>query len=298
MKTADLFAGKNSADTRSKTILSYEVFPPQPQNPLDGIYQALDEFKQLQPDFISVTYGAGGGKNNQTTLKIAEHVKKLSIESIVHLPCITLTKADVAEKLQSLRDLGIENVLALRGDPPTGLSASNLPVQSDFRFASDLVAFIRETTGDYFNIVAACHPEGHVEAPNCVADIQNLKRKVDTGVNQLISQLFFDNDYFYAFLERCELAGIDVPIQAGIMPVTNRKQIERMTSLCGATIPKKFAAMMEKFEDNPIAMQDASIAYAVDQIVDLIAQGVAGIHLYTMNKPYTARKIYEAICRL
>ncbi|MDD4565110.1 MAG: methylenetetrahydrofolate reductase [NAD(P)H] [Eubacteriales bacterium] len=280
MRTVELF--------KKKTVLSYEVFPPKPTSPVNTIYETLDELKELSPDFISVTYGAGGGKNNSETFKIASAVKGYGIESVIHLPCTRLTKEDVSQKLNELKSIGIENILALRGDIP-----SEGCVQGDFKYASDLVAYIKKQ-GD-FNVIAACYPEGHIESKTKVEDIQNLKIKVDAGADQLITQLFFDNEYFYSFAERCQLAGINVPIEAGIMPVINKKQIERMASLCGATVPKKFIAMMERYENNPIAMRDAGIAYAVDQIVDLIAQDVDGIHLYTMNNPYIARKIHESI---
>ncbi|HHZ05329.1 MAG TPA: methylenetetrahydrofolate reductase [NAD(P)H] [Clostridiales bacterium] len=280
MKTSELF--------KRKTVLSYEVFPPKPTAPVNTIYDTLDKLRELSPDFISVTYGAGGGKNNNETLKIASEIKGYSIESVAHLPCIGLTKKDVAEKLRELNRIGVENILALRGDIP-----KDGYVQGNFRYACELIEFIK-TQGD-FDITAACYPEGHMECRNKVEDIQNLKCKVDAGADHLITQLFFDNDYFYSFRERCQLAGIDVPIEAGIMPVLNKKQIERMASLCGATVPKKFVVMMERYENNPIAMRDAGIAYAVDQIVDLIAQGVDGIHLYTMNNPYIAQKVYEAV---
>ena len=280
MKISELF--------KKKIVLSYEVFPPKPTTPVKTIYDTLNELKKLSPDFISVTYGAGGGKNNNETFKIASAVKSLGIESVAHLPCIGLTKEDVSDKLQELKERGIENILALRGDIP-----NEGYVQGDFEYASDLIAYIK-SQGD-FNIIAACYPEGHIEAKDIIEDIQNLKIKVESGADHLISQLFFNNDYFYSFRERCQLAGINVPIEAGIMPVVNKRQIERMTSLCGASVPKKFAAMMERYENNPIAMRDAGIAYAIDQIVDLITQGVDGIHLYTMNNPYIARKIYEAI---
>ena len=280
MKISELF--------KKKIVLSYEVFPPKPTAPVKTIYDTLNELKKLSPDFISVTYGAGGGKNNNETFKIASAVKSLGIESAAHLPCIGLTKEDVSDKLQELKERGIENILALRGDIP-----NEGYVQGDFEYASDLISYIR-SQGD-FNIIAACYPEGHIEAKDIIEDIQNLKIKVESGADHFISQLFFNNDYFYSFRERCQLAGINVPIEAGIMPVVNKRQIERMTSLCGASVPKKFAAMMERYENNPIAMRDAGIAYAIDQIVDLITQGVDGIHLYTMNNPYIARKIYEAI---
>lgn len=283
MKTTELF--------KKKTVLSYEVFPPKPTSPVNTIYDTLNELKELSPDFISVTYGAGGGKNNNETFKIAQTIRSYGIESAAHLPCIGLTKEDVLSKLRELETAGIENILALRGDIPDGGY-----VKGDFKYASDLISFIK-VHGD-FDIIAACYPEGHIESESKIEDIQNLKHKVDAGVDHLITQLFFYNEYFYSFLERCQLAGINVPIEAGIMPVINKRQIERMASLCGSTVPKKFVTMMERYEDNPVAMRDAGIAYAVDQIVDLIAQGVQGIHLYTMNNPYIARKIHEAVCNL
>jgi methylenetetrahydrofolate reductase (NADPH) len=280
MKTVEFF--------KKKTVLSYEVFPPKRTSPVNTIYDTLSELKELSPDFISVTYGAGGGKNNNQTFEIASTIKSYGIESVSHLPCIGLTKEDVSAKLKELKRAGIENILALRGDVP-----SEDCIQGDFRYASDLIAFIK-SQGD-FNILAACYPEGHIEAESKLEDIRNLKRKVDAGANHLVTQLFFDNEFFYSFIERCQLADINVPIEAGIMPVINKKQIERMASLCGVTVPKKFVTMMERYENNPIAMRDAGIAYAIDQIVDLTAQGVDGIHLYTMNNPYIARKIHEAI---
>lgn len=280
MKTVEFF--------KKKTVLSYEVFPPKRTSPVNTIYDTLSELKELSPDFISVTYGAGGGENNNQTFEIASAIKSYGIESVSHLPCIGLTKEDVSAKLKELKRAGIENILALRGDVP-----SEDCIQGDFRYASDLIAFIK-SQGD-FNILAACYPEGHIEAESKLEDIRNLKRKVDAGANHLVTQLFFDNEFFYSFIERCQLADINVPIEAGIMPVINKKQIERMASLCGVTVPKKFVTMMERYENNPIAMRDAGIAYAIDQIVDLTAQGVDGIHLYTMNNPYIARKIHEAI---
>ncbi len=276
----------------NRTVLSYEVFPPKPTSPVDSIYRTIGELKELSPDFISVTYGAGGGKNNQESFNIARAIEENGVPCVAHLPCITMSRQDVVKRLDELTALGVKNVLALRGDMPTDGSA----VRGDFKYASELVSFIKEH-GD-FHVIGACYPEGHVEAKDKVEDIRNLKIKVDAGVDHLITQLFFDNDYFYSFMERCRIAGIDVPVEAGIMPVTNKRQIERMTSLCGATVPKKFAAMMDKYDGNPLAMRDAGIAYAVDQIVDLISQGVDGIHLYTMNNPYIARKIHEAVASL
>ncbi len=284
MRTSEIF--------KNKTVLSLEIFPPQRTASVDIIYKTLDELQCLKPDFISVTYGAGGSATNTATLEIASAIKNhYGIESVAHLPCINLDKDEVLNMLEGFKQEGVENILALRGD----VNPSLIPKQ-DFRYASDLISFIKEN-GD-FNIIGACYPEGHNECPSLVEDIRNLKIKVDAGTDQLITQMFFDNSYFYSFRERACIAGINVPIEAGIMPVVNKKQIERMVSLCGVKLPKKFVTMMERYENNPLAMRDAGIAYAVDQIVDLIAQDVDGIHLYTMNNPYIAQKIYAAISTL
>ena len=275
-----------------KFMFSLEVFPPKRTAPVESVYTALDALQDLQPDFISVTYGAGGSENCAATLEIASSIRRrYDIESVAHLPCINLSKAEVLEMLDRFHENGIENILALRGD-----HNPELPPCGEFTHASDLISFIREH-GE-FNLIGACYPEGHPEAESLVDDIRNLKKKVDAGCTHLITQLFFDNEYFYRFRERCALAGIDVPVEAGIMPVLNKKQIERMVSLCGVCLPRKFTKMMERYEHDPEAMRDAGIAYAVDQIVDLIAQGAQGIHLYTMNRPDTARRIYDNISAL
>lgn len=280
MKTNELF--------KTKSTLSFEVFPPKSTTPVESIYNTIDGLAPLKPDFISVTYGAGGSSNN-ATIGICDAIKhKYGIEAAAHLPCINLTKEKVLSELEELKKCGIENILALRGD-----INPDIPPKEEFHYASELVAFIKEH-GD-FNIIGACYPEGHPQAPSIVEDIKHLKEKVDAGCSQLISQLFFDNEDFYAFREKTAIAGINVPIEAGIMPVTNRKQIERMATLCHAKLPKKFITIMEKYENDPIAMRDAGIAYAVSQIVDLIANDVNGIHLYTMNNPYVAEKICEAV---
>jgi methylenetetrahydrofolate reductase (NADPH) len=284
MKLAELF--------KIKQVLSFEVFPPKCNAPVNTIFGTIEELKGLQPDFISVTYGAGGSANNNKTLEIASAIKNhYAMESVMHLPCVNLAKADVVLLLDRLQEQGIENILALRGD----INPEHSPC-GYFHHANELVTFIREHGN--FNIIGACYPEGHPESGNIIADIGNLKRKVDAGTDHLITQLFLDNDYFYAFRERAAIAGINVPIEAGIMPVVNKKQIERMVSLCGINLPRKFIKMMERYENDIIAMRDAGIAYSIDQIVDLLAQGVDGIHLYTMNNPYIAGKIYQAISRL
>lgn len=284
MKTSELF--------RDRTVLSFEVFPPKPTSDETVIYKTLEELAKLRPDCVSVTYGAGGGANCDKTVQIASDVKnKYGIESVAHLPCVYLSESDAVNVLDKLKANGIESILALRGD----ISENTVP-NGRFSHANELIEFIR---GRYdFNIIAACYPEKHSEAKSLSADLVHLKNKVDSGAGQLITQLFLDNDYFYHFLEQARKIGIDVPIEAGIMPVTNKAQIERMVKLCGITLPQKFIRMLERYEDKPEALRDAGIAYATDQIVDLIAQGVDRIHLYTMNNAYVAARIYDSVHRL
>ena len=281
MKTADLF--------EHKTVFSLEVFPPKPDADESVIYDTLNELSGLCPDFISVTYGAGGGQNGCRTIQIASDIKhRYGVESVAHMTCTGLSKSQAAEILDSLQAHGIENVLALRGD-----RSDNEPISGDFRHASDLIAFIKENYD--FNVLAACYPEVHPESRNAVDDLKQLRYKVDCGADQLITQLFLDNGYFYNFCEKAHIAGIDVPVEAGIMPVTNKRQIERMVKLCGVELPKKFVRILEKYEHNEEALRDAGIAYAIDQITALLAEGVDGIHLYTMNNPYVAHRIFDAV---
>ncbi|MBP2097507.1 methylenetetrahydrofolate reductase [NAD(P)H] [Enterococcus rivorum] len=273
---------------KQKTVFSFEIFPPRPTASIQTIYSTLDRLKGLEPDFISVTFGAGGNINDQLTVDIAEKIQKEHfLPSVAHLPAANLTKAEVRDILHELSEKKVKNILALRGD----LLPDSTP-KTDFKYASDLVQFIKEN-GD-FHVVGACYPEVHAEAKNSVEDIKSLKIKVDSGVDQLITQLFFDNRSFYNFKEKCEIANIDVPIQAGIMPVVNKKQVERIVKMSDVSLPEKFIKMMEKYEHNPEAFRDAGIAYAINQIVDLVAQGVDGIHLYTMNNPYVAQRIRVA----
>ena len=273
---------------KEKTVFSFEVFPPKKTSSIDVIYKTLDELHDLKPDFISVTFSAGGSSNNTYALDIASRLKDNGVIPMIHLPCINYTKEEITETLEQIKARGIENILALRGD-----INPDIPPKKDFAHASDLIEFIKGK-GD-FDIAGACYPEVHPDADSIVDDLRNLKKKVDAGASHLISQLFFDNDAFYQFREKAELAGIDVPIEAGIMPVVNKNQIERMVTTCGASLPNKFVRIMQKYEHNPEALRDAGIAYAVNQIVDLAASGVDGIHLYTMNNAYVARKISEAI---
>ena len=287
MKICELFG-------KGKTVFSFEVFPPKKTSSIDTIYKTIDELKELHPDFISVTYGAGGSSAGNITAGIAGYIRRnAGVLSAAHLTCVNNTKEDIIRILEEFKNEGIENILALRGDMPAGAEP-----KKDFKYASDLVAFIKQESGDDFGISGACYPEGHIEADTIVKDIHNLRKKVDAGAEHLMSQLFFDNSLFYNFIEKVRIADIDVPIEAGIMPVVNKKQIERMVSLCGASLPPKFVKMMQRYESNPDALRDAGIAYAVDQIVDLISNGVDGIHLYTMNNPYVAKKISESVSSL
>ena len=286
MKITSLFENK------SRTVFSFEVFPPKKTSPIESVYGKLEEICALKPDFISVTYGAGGTGGHSRTCEIASKIKHgFGVESVAHLTCVNSSRADIDATLEDFRKNGIENILALRGDFVDGVEPKH-----DFRYASELCGYIAQKGG--FDIAGACYPEGHVEAKDEVADILNLKKKVDAGATHLISQLFFDNASYYRFIERMRIAEISVPVEAGIMPVTNKAQIERMVSLCGASLPSKFTKVMQRYESRPEALRDAVIAYAVEQIVDLIANGVDGIHLYTMNNPYVARRITEAVYKL
>ena len=279
----------------NKTIFSFEIFPPKKNMPIETIFSTLDELKDLRPDFISVTFGAGGSENCDNALAIAKRIKdECKVESVIHMPSINMTKADAKYCLEQFQTAGIENILALRGDRVEGKEPC-----SDFPHASDLIEFISafdklRTDGKKFHIFGACYPELHPQSDSVYSDIDNLKKKVDAGATHLLSQLFFDNEKFFRFQERCQIKGINVPIEAGIMPATNKKSIERMVSMTNAQLPKKFTDMMERYGNHPDAIRDAGIAYAIDQIVDLVTHGVQGIHLYTMNNPHVARKIYEA----
>ena len=283
MKLRELFG-------KGRTVFSCEVFPPKKTAPVDSIYRTLDGLKDIKPDFISVTFGAGGSGNvNQSTSEIADLIKnRYHIPAMAHLTCVAAGKEDVDRILAELKQANVENILALRGD----VNPDYFP-KTDFKYASELVAYIRER-GD-FGVSAACYPEGHFESPDLISDIRHLKEKVDAGVQHLVSQLFFDNDDFFRFLERARIAGVDVPIEAGIMPVLSKSSILRMTTLCGATIPSKLTRLLARYGDHPQALREAGIAYAIDQISDLIAGGVDGIHLYTMNNPDVAKEISESI---
>lgn len=271
-----------------KTIFSLEVFPPKKTSSVDVIYKTLEELGDIHPDFISVTFGAGGSGNSRYALDIASKISENGIIPMLHLPCINFTKEEIDSALDEAKSREIENILALRGD----LNSDITPVKQ-FSHASDLIPYIK-TRGD-FDVAGACYPEGHPDSETLDEDIENLRKKVDSGADHLITQLFFDNEYFYNFRDKAVKAGINVPIEAGIMPVVNKNQIERMVTTCGASLPHKFVKIMQKYGQNPEAMRDAGIAYAINQIVDLAASDVDGIHLYSMNNAYVARKISEAV---
>ena len=270
--------------------LSFEIFPPKPEVGNEKLFQALHEMQGLAPHFISVTCSNNNAKVEETTVRLADYVhNELAIPTIAHLPAAYLTKEKVRSVLHSLDDIGVRQILTLRGDHINGL-----PPQTDFRYATDLIAFIQEEA-PHFDIIGACYPEVHPDSPSALSDIKHLKKKVDAGCSTLITQLFFDNEAFYDFQEKCSLADIDVPVIAGIMPIINRNQALRLLKTCeNIRLPRKFKAILEKYEHDPASLRAAGLAYAVDQIVDLVTNDVAGVHLYTMNNAATAQHIHQA----
>ena len=276
--------------SRQTPSLSFEVFPPNPAVGNDKIIAALQNMQDLAPHFISVTASNNKFNIKETTVRLADYIQNdLEIPTIAHLPAIYLTKDKVAETIADLDKVGVQKILALRGDIIPGVEP-----QKDFRYATDLIEFINEQA-PHFDIVGACYPEGHPDSPNQISDIQNLKKKVDAGCSSLVTQLFFDNERFYDFQDKCTLAGIDVPIHAGIMPILNRNQALRLLKTCeNIHLPRKFKAILDKYENDPESLRAAGLAYAVDQIVDLVTQDVAGVHLYTMNNADTAQYIHQA----
>ena len=279
-----------------KAKFSFEIFPPRKDMPVEIIYNTLDGLTDLNPDFISVTCGAGGSSTNARArmIEVAAAIKeRYRKKSVAHIPAINLDKAEVENILSQLEQRGIDEILALRGDRVPDVEPKNI-----FPHAVDLISFIREKTGDKFKIYAACYPEGHIESVDFDTDLNFLKEKVSAGVDGLITQLFFDNNHFHYFREKISKLGINVPIEAGIMPVTKKKQIERMVNICGASLPVKFRKILDRYGENSDALQEAGIVYALNQIVDLLANGVDGIHLYVMNNVYVARRISDAVKNL
>ena len=271
-----------------KPCVSCEIFPPKPGVSLEGITQVVDKLAESKPKFISVTYGASGSNSNRTVEIAADIQNRHHIPALAHMTCVCADDAKIEETLQSYKENGIENILALRGDLPKDMDSS---APRTFQYAYQLIEKIKKH-GD-FCIGAACYPEGHVECARKEDDIDHLKQKVDSGCDFMTTQMFFNNDVLYHFLYRTLAKGIDIPVVAGIMPVTNAAQINRIISLSGTYLPPRFKSMVEKFENNPEAMLQAGIAYTTEQIIELICNGVNRIHLYTMNKPEIAAAIFK-----
>ena len=277
---------------KKKNVLSFEIFPPKKDEELKNIDATLEILCDLKPDFISVTFGAGGSSNNNKTIAIAKKIKEVyHVEPVVHLTCLCYDKAEIDEFTKVLQAEGIENILALRGD-----RNPNVPEKHDFAHASDLITYVKQNHD--FCIAGACYPECHPESADRVEEMRHLKKKVDAGAEVLLSQLFFDNHYFYRFVEDCRIAEIDEPVTPGIMPVINAAQIKRMVTMCGASLPERFEKIIQRYGDNKTALFDAGMAYALSQMIDLLANDVDGLHLYTMNNPVVARRICEGIKNL
>lgn len=284
MKISDILAS-------GKLTLSFEVFPPKTDASFDSVVKATEEIAQLKPDFISVTYGAGGG-TSKYTLKIAENIeKRYHIPVLTHVTCVNSSKETVHKYIDSLKEAGIKNIMALRGDLLPGKENEDRS-QWDYSHAVDLIHELKDE-GDDFSIGGACYPEIHPESKNQKEDIQFLKEKADAGCDFLTTQMFFDNHILYNFLYKIREAGITVPVIPGIMPITNGNQIERAVKLSGSHMPQRFLTLLDRFGNKPAAMKQAGIAYATDQIIDLYANGIRNIHVYTMNKPDVAAKIKE-----
>lgn len=269
--------------------LSFEIFPPKKDSELKNIDETLAVLCELKPDFISVTFGAGGSSNCNRTIELAKKIKReYHVEPVVHLTCLHYNKAEINEFAKILTAEGIQNILALRGD-----KNPNIQEKEDFEHASDLIRFLKPQTD--FCFLGACYPECHPESGSRIREMKYLKEKVDAGAEVLLSQLFFDNEQFFRFHENCRIADINVPVIPGIMPVINASQIKRMVTMCGATFPERFQKIICKYETNKEALFDAGMSYALSQIIDLLVSDIDGIHLYTMNNPFVARRICEGI---
>lgn len=276
---------------QGRPTLSFEVFPPKTEDKYETVEAAAREIARLSPDFMSVTYGAGGGTSRYTVEIAATLNNQYHVPTLAHLTCVSSKKEYVRHVLEELKESGIENILALRGDIPKDGRISN-----DFQYASELIYEIKQS-GD-FCIGAACYPEGHVESLNKTEDITHLKEKVEAGCDFVTTQMFFDNNILYNYLYRIRERGITVPVVAGIMPVTSASQIQRICQMSGTYLPSRFKAIVDRFGGNPAAMKQAGIAYATEQIIDLIANGVNGIHIYSMNKPDVAARIQENLSEI
>ncbi len=279
-----------------KPRLSFEVFPPKTETAFENVKKATEEIAKLKPSFMSVTYGAGGG-TSKYTLNIAENIKNMyGVPTLAHLTCVSSTKETVREKIKEFEAAGLTNIMALRGDIPESMQNDDRS-KWDYNFAVDMIREIKEINSD-FCIGAACYPEIHPESRDQKEDIKRLKEKVDAGVDFLTTQMFFDNNLLYNFLYKIREAGITVPVIPGIMPITNANQIDRAIKLSGSFIPQRFKSLVDKFGSTPEAMKQAGIAYATDQIIDLYANNIVNVHVYSMNKPDVAEKIQENLTHI
>ena len=276
---------------RDTFSLSFEVFPPKTDTAFESVREATEEIAKLHPSFMSVTYGAGGG-TSRYTLDIAKNIKELyGVPTLAHLTCVSSTRETVAQKIKEIKVAGIENVMALRGDIPAGLEGADRS-NWDYHHAVELVCELKSAGAD-FCIGGACYPEIHPESQNQKEDIKYLKEKVDAGCDFLTTQMVFDNNLLYNFMYKIREAGITVPIIPGIMPITNGNQVERAVKLSGSFMPQRFKSLVDKFGNTPAAMKQAGIAYATDQIIDLFANGITNVHVYSMNKPDVAAAIQK-----
>ncbi len=282
MKIIDLLNNK-------KLSISFEVFPPKTETNFESVKNATEEIAKLNPAFMSVTYGAGGG-TSKYTLDIAKNIKELyGVPTLAHLTCVSSSKQTVKEKIQEIHNAGISNIMALRGDIPASMENDDRS-NWDYTYAVELINELKRSGYD-FCIGGACYPEVHPESKNQAEDIKRLKEKVDAGCDFLTTQMFFDNNLLYNFLYKIREAGITVPVIPGIMPITNANQVERSIKLSGSFMPQRFKSLVDKFGSSPDAMKQAGIAYATDQIIDLYANGITNVHVYSMNKPDVAEKI-------
>jgi methylenetetrahydrofolate reductase (NADPH) len=286
MKISQLFG-------RGGPVVSFEFFPPKTAEGVEQLYKTVEELRPCRPSFVSVTYGAGGSTRDRTLELVSRIQRELGITTMAHLTCVGSTRDEIRETLRRLHDGGIRNILALRGDPPKGETEFK-PVAEGFRYASELVAFVREQPWD-FCIGAACYPEGHIETRNLETDLANLQKKVACGVDFLVSQLFFDNEDFRAFVRRARSAGIEVPIVPGLMPVTNVNQTERFTQMCGSRIPQELYRRLRVVANDPAAVVATGVQWAVDQGRALLRDGAPGLHFYTLNRSSASLAVHAAL---
>ncbi len=281
---------------KRKPSLSFEVFPPKTETSFESVKFATEEIAKLHPAFMSVTYGAGGG-TSRYTLDIAKNIDNLyGVPTLAHLTCVSSTHDTVKQQINDIKNSGIKNIMALRGDIPDELKNADRSTW-DYHYAIDLITELKSSDSD-FCIGAACYPEIHPESKNQCDDIKHLKEKVDAGVDFLTTQMFFDNNLLYNFLYKIREAGITVPVIPGIMPITNANQVERAIKLSGSFMPQRFKSIVDKFGSEPSAMKQAGIAYATDQIIDLYANGITNVHVYSMNKPDIAAKIQDNLSEI